>query len=258
MATKPSNTRVRKISAPLLVPHLPYADRDVIHPELNDTPLSKNHSPDNFLPSPTMGRRGSVQSGSRTPNNDEIRNRAEDMTTKATLNFPFASRSHSPSSQPRPSADEDTPTESPQQRLVPYTRLNVSSLVAAQSNRPLPSQESDIERSHSQASNNTEGSDEPVQPPLYIETTGSEVVSQPSPHTQHPYENWATTGQDVTNLRQLSQFPWFHGMISRANASQLVSEEGANGTGQYLVRQSESREGDFVLTFNYHNRPKVR
>lgn len=244
---------MRKISAPLLVPHRPYIDRgDIIHPELNVKPLSKNHSSDNFLPSPCPP--DDEQSGTRTPNNDQPRNTAEDMTTKATLNFPFASRSHSPNSQPLPSTDEDTPLDT-QQRLVPYTRLNVSSLVA-QSNRPLPSRENNVERSHSQASNNTEGSDEYSQP-LYIETTGNDTVSQSSTHTQHPYENWATTGQDVENLRQLSQFPWFHGMISRANASQLVCEEGVNGAGQYLVRQSESREGDFVLTFNYHNRAKV-
>ena len=46
-------------------------------------------------------------------------------------------------------------------------------------------------------------------------------------------------------------------MISRTNASQLVVADGDRGTGQYLVRQSESREGDFVLTFNYHGRAKV-
>ena len=76
--------------------------------------------------------------------------------------------------------------------------------------------------------------------------------------THHPYESWATTHQDMQNLRALAHFPWFHGMISRANASQLVLTGGEEGSGQYLVRQSESREGDFVLTFNYHNRAKVR
>ena len=95
--------------------------------------------------------------------------------------------------------------------------------------------------------------------PIFVETTEGQGYSQAPPvHTRHPYEFWATNQQDITNLRMLSQYPWFHGMISRNNASQLVVAEGDAGTGQYLVRQSESREGDFVLTFNYHNRPKVR
>lgn len=93
--------------------------------------------------------------------------------------------------------------------------------------------------------------------PIYIETTETGGYNQPVRYTHHPYESWATNQQDVENLRKLSEYPWFHGMISRANASQLVVGLGEDGTGQFLVRQSESREGDFVLTFNYHNRAKV-
>ena len=89
---------------------------------------------------------------------------------------------------------------------------------------------------------------------LFIETTNT-TVDLPR-HTDHPYQSWATTSTDVENLRVLSQYPWFHGMISRNNATQLVQVGGVSG--KYLMRQSESREGDFVLTFNCHNRAKVR
>lgn len=61
-------------------------------------------------------------------------------------------------------------------------------------------------------------------------------------------------GVDADSLRQ---HPWFHGMISRMDAALLVTHNGDNGTGEFLIRQSESRAGDLVLSFNYHGRAKV-
>ena len=61
----------------------------------------------------------------------------------------------------------------------------------------------------------------------------------------------------VGELKVLSQYPWFHGLISRALATELVLAGNDDSSGKYLVRQSESREKDFVLTFNYHNHAKV-
>nr|CAI5823622.1 unnamed protein product [Callosobruchus analis] len=98
--------------------------------------------------------------------------------------------------------------------------------------------------------------DAPDLPPRHIVPRGGDRLSSSSNFDICPGTGDTFNSMETDIGQTLRKELWFHGTLGRSEAAQQVLHDGAAGHGRFLVRQSETRTGEFVLTFNFQGRAK--
>uniref|UniRef100_T1IQ70 SH2 domain-containing protein n=1 Tax=Strigamia maritima TaxID=126957 RepID=T1IQ70_STRMM len=122
--------------------------------------------------------------------------------------------------------------------------------------------ESPGQRSRNRRSEKSDENDAPELPPRILDALPINGFHSLRP-TNHRHSELNVSPRSnegigsMSNVYQvLLEYPWYHGALIRSEAAHMVLQDGPAGHGVFLVRLSETRNGELVLTFNFQGRAK--